>query len=95
MIRVDDSIKTPILALPNGATTDQGPNPNPAIGLMGHTWGHVDFPINSVNVDNHGNPNYVRFDDYTVRTLHVKALCAQRGLKNDDTARVFRRIPVC
>ena len=48
MIKTDDNIKAQVLALLNGATTDQGPNPIPAIGLMGHTKGHVDFPINSI-----------------------------------------------
>ena len=86
MIKVDDAFRTQLLTIFNGATSDQGPNTMPAIGPMGHTQGHVDFPINSVNIGNHDNPNFVRFDDYNVRTSHVKTLCALRGLKNDDTA---------
>ena len=46
MINIDDNIKAQVLALLNGATTDQGPNPISAIGLMEHTQGHVDFLIN-------------------------------------------------
>ena len=86
MIKVDDAFRTQLLTIFNGATSDQGPNTMPAIDPMGHTQGHVDFAINSINVGNHDNPNFVRFDDYNVRTSHVKALCALRGLKNDDTA---------
>lgn len=86
MIKIDDASKGQLLALLKGSTTDQGPNPMPAIGLMGHTQGDVDFPINSINVGDQNNPNHVSFDDHTVRTLHAKALCARRGLKNDDTA---------
>ena len=86
MIKIDDTSKGQLLALLKGSTTDQGPNPMPAIGLMGHTQGDVDFPINSINVGDQNNPNHVSFDDHTVRTLHAKALCARRGLKNDDTA---------
>ena len=72
MIKIDDTFRTLLLAILNGDTTDQGPNPMPAIGPMGHTQGHVDFPINSINVGNQDNPNFVRFDDYNVRTSHVK-----------------------
>ena len=82
MIKIDDTFRTLLLAILNGGTTDQGPNPMPAIGPMGHTQGHVDFPINSINVGNQDNPNFVRFDDYNVRTSHVKTLCARRGLKH-------------
>ena len=63
MIKIDDTFRTLLFAI-----TDQGPNPTPAIGPMGHTQGHVDFPINSIDVGNHDNPNFVRFDDYNVRT---------------------------
>ena len=75
MIKIDDTLKGQLLALLKGSTTDQGPNPMPAIGLMGHTQGDVDFPINSINVGDQDNPNHVSFDDHTVRTLHAKALC--------------------
>ena len=85
MIKIDNTFRTLLLAILNGDTTNQGPNPMPAIGPMGHTQGHADFPINSINVGNQDNPNFVRFDDYNVRTSHVKTLCARRGLKNDDT----------
>ena len=57
MIKIDDTFRPQLLAFLNGATTDQGPNPMPAIGPMGHTQGHVDFPINSVDVGNPNNPN--------------------------------------
>ena len=66
MIKVDDAFRTQLLTIFNGATSDQGPNTMPAIGPMGHTQGHVDFPINSINIGNHDNPNFVRFDDYNV-----------------------------
>ena len=79
MIKIDDAFRTQLLTIFNGATSEQGPNTMPAIGPMGHTQGHVDFPINSINVGNHDNPNFVRFDDYNVRTSHVKTLCALRG----------------
>ena len=93
MIKIDDTFRTLLLAILNGDTTNQGPNPMPAIGPMGHTQGHVDFPINSINVGNQDNPNFVRFDDYNVRTSHVKALCARRGLKNDDTIQISQNSP--
>ena len=44
MIKVDDAFRTQLLTIFNGATSDQGLNPMPAIGPMGHTQGHVDFP---------------------------------------------------
>ena len=49
-IKIDNAIKTPILAILNGNTTDQGGNPNVAIGPMGHTLGHVDFATNIVDI---------------------------------------------
>ena len=83
MISVDNDTKAPILTILNAATTNNGANPNVAVGLMGHSTGHVGFKPDLVKV----GTNYVPYDDGNVRTTHVKAECATRGLHNSDTAR--------
>ena len=83
MISVDNDTKAPILTILNAATTNNGVNPNVAVGLMGHTTSHVGFKPDLVKV----GTVYVPYDDGSVRTTHVKAECAARGLHNGDTAR--------
>ena len=75
MISVDNDTKAPILTILNAPTTNNGANPNVAVGLMGHAKGHVDFKRNSVNV----GANHVPYDDGSVRTTHVKNECAARA----------------
>eukprot|EP01048_Picozoa_sp_COSAG05_P020002 COSAG05_NODE_3292_length_2173_cov_1.792189_2_plen_289_part_00 len=62
MIKVDDAFRTQLLTIFNGATSDQGPNTMPAIGPMGHTQGHVDFPIKATRKPARDSPRRDHWD---------------------------------